>query len=293
MLSRTECPVCKSSDFSAVLSAKDYTVSGEVFVIQHCNACTHRFTSPVPDAGEIGPYYKSESYISHSNTNKGFINRAYQTVRKITLKGKRRLVESSSGKRGGKLLDIGSGAGAFLATMKEAGWTVKGLEPDEDARMVAMRDFQVESQPTDELMGLQEGSWDVVTMWHVLEHVHDLDDYIEKIFKLLKPDGLFLIAVPNYTSADAVHYQAGWAAYDVPRHLYHFSPRSMQHLLERNRFKLLDMKRMPFDSFYVALLSERYKGGSMLAAFWHGFRSYLVALGNKGRCSSIIYVIKK
>lgn len=293
MLTRTVCPVCKGTDFKEVLRAKDYTVSGEVFGIQHCASCTHRFTSPVPDQQEIGPYYKSADYVSHTNTSQGLINRIYQVVRKITLKGKRRLVVSASGKQTGKLLDVGSGAGAFLSTMQQAGWQVKGLEPDPDARAVAKKDFGVDSQPIEELMLLQDGHWDLISMWHVLEHVHELDAYLDKFSKLLKSDGRLLIAVPNYTSWDAQKYGAGWAAYDVPRHLYHFSPASMQRLLELHQFKLVTMKRMPFDSFYVAMLSERYKGGNLIKALWNGFCSYCVALGDKSRCSSLIYVIQK
>jgi predicted SAM-dependent methyltransferase len=142
-------------------------------------------------------------------------------------------------------------------------------------------------------MQLAPGAWDAISMWHVLEHVHALDAYLDQFSKLLAPGGKLLIAVPNYTSWDAEKYGAGWAAYDVPRHLYHFSPASMQRLLEQHGFKLVRMKRMPFDSFYVCMLSERYKGGSMLKAVWNGFCSYCVALSDKGRCSSVIYVIEK
>jgi 2-polyprenyl-3-methyl-5-hydroxy-6-metoxy-1,4-benzoquinol methylase len=293
MLTRTVCPVCKGTDFKEVLRAKDHTVSGEVFGIQHCQTCSHRFTSPVPDQHEIGPYYKSADYVSHTNTSQGLINRIYQIVRKITLKSKRRLIIAESGKLTGRLLDVGSGAGAFLSTMKGAGWQVKGLEPDPDARAVAQNDFGVESQPIEELMQLPEGQWDVITMWHVLEHVHALDAYLDKYAKLLAPGGRLVIAVPNYDSYDADKYGAAWAAYDVPRHLYHFCPTSMQQLLELHQFKLLKMKRMPFDSFYVSMLSERHKNGSMLKAVWNGFCSYWVALGNVARCSSVIYVIQK
>ncbi|MEM7039314.1 MAG: class I SAM-dependent methyltransferase [Bacteroidota bacterium] len=221
------------------------------------------------------------------------INRLYQMVRKITLKSKRNLVQRASGKKKGVMLDIGSGAGAFLATMKTAGWNVTGLEPDEGARQVAINDFGVEARPIEDFMGLEENAVDVITMWHVLEHVHELDAYMEKMHRLLKSDGTLLIAVPNYNSHDAKKYGEMWAAYDVPRHLYHFCATSMKALLERHGFKLQEMKRMPFDSYYVSMLSERYKKGNLVHAFWNGFCSYWVALLNKERCSSIIYVIKK
>lgn len=293
LITLEHCPVCKSKDFKEVFKAKDYTVSQELFSVQHCSSCTHRFTSPVPDQASIGPYYKSEAYISHTNTKQGFISSLYQMVRKRTMKSKQVLVCTKVGKAKGDLLDIGSGAGAFLSTMKIAGWNVLGLEPDPDARAVAQRDFGVEAKPIELLMQLDEEQYDAVTMWHVLEHVHELDAYIIQIKKILRPGGRWFVAVPNYTSKDAEIYGNGWAAYDVPRHLYHFSPDSMKRMLELNGLKLLEMKRMPYDSFYVSLLSERYRGGGVVSAFWNGFRSYLAASGNEKRCSSLIYVIGK
>lgn len=293
MAESTTCPVCASESVEKVLSAKDYTVSGEMFDIWHCGVCTFRFTHPVPDEAEIGPYYKSEEYISHTNTGKGLINSMYQRVRKITLRKKVKLVRKVSGKAKGTLLDIGAGTGHFLGAVKAAGWNAQGLEPDEDARKVAKEAHGLDLRPTDELMSLEPGAYDVVSMWHVLEHVHRLDAYLERIHEILKADGTLLIAVPNYDSLDARKYGAGWAAYDVPRHLYHFNPKSMEYLLSRHGFKLAGMRRMPFDSFYVGMLSEKYRSGGMVRGVWIGFRSWWVSLFNKKRCSSLIYVIRK
>ncbi|MEM6269763.1 MAG: class I SAM-dependent methyltransferase [Bacteroidota bacterium] len=287
------CPVCKSEDFGPVLQAKDTTVSNEMFQICHCRNCDQRFTNPVPEAEAIGPYYKSEAYISHSNTSQGLINRLYQTVRKITLRSKRKLVTGETGAVKGDILDIGSGAGAFLAEMQQSGWKAIGLEPDEDARTVAQADFGVESQEIDRLFELPENSVDAITMWHVLEHVHELDLYLEKMKSLLRSKGAIFIAVPNYTSWDARKYKERWAAYDVPRHLYHFAPVSMKVLIERHGLKVAKLKWMPFDSFYVSMLSERNHGGSVLRGIWNGFCSFLVAMRRTDRCSSIIYVVKK
>lgn len=293
MINYVHCPVCLGKDFKEVLQAKDYTVSGKMFGIAHCQQCQHRFTNPVPSQDEIGPYYKSADYVSHTNTSKGLIHGLYQTVRRFTLKGKRRLVEGTTRKSQGKHLDVGSGAGAFLATMQAAGWDCLGLEPDAGARKVAKADFNVEARPVEELFQLTEGSFDAITMWHVLEHVHQLDAYMEKLKALLKVDGTLFIAVPNYTSFDAQRYGAKWAAYDVPRHLYHFCPDSMRHLLGRHGLKLVGTKRMPFDSFYVGMLSERNTGGGLLRGIWNGWRSWWVALAKKERCSSLIYIIQK
>ncbi len=293
MMVYSQCPVCASQDFKEVLQAKDYTVSKEMFSISHCSACQHRFTNPVPAQSEIGPYYKSEDYVSHTNTSKGFIHRIYQMVRKITLQSKRRLLQSETGKRHGKHLDVGSGAGAFLATMQTAGWDCLGLEPDPDARAVAERDFGVKARPVEELFALEDDQFDAITMWHVLEHVHQLSPYITKLKSLLRVGGRIFIAVPNYTSLDATIYQAEWAAYDVPRHLYHFCPDSMRRLLELHGLRLEQMKRMPFDSYYVSMLTERHRQGSLLRAIWIGWRSYWAAVFTKERCSSLIYIIRK
>jgi SAM-dependent methyltransferase len=293
MIHHTQCPVCKNTDFREVLKAKDYTVSGNTFSISHCNPCEHRFTNPVPAEDEIGPYYKSQDYVSHTNTSKGIINNLYQRVRKITLKGKRKLVEGTTQKKSGRLLDVGSGAGAFLATMQQAGWNCLGLEPDADARTVAKEQFQVESQSIEQFFYLEAGSFDAITMWHVLEHVHALDAYMVQLKQLLKADGRLFIAVPNYPSLDGKVYGPTWAAYDVPRHVHHFSPWSMRKLLELHGLKLSSTKRMPFDSFYVCMLSERNKGGSLVKGVWNGFRSWWVAGFKKERCSSLIYIIQK
>ena len=294
MIHYERCPVCGASTIHPVLEAKDYTVSGETFSIWHCDACTARFTQDVPTKEAIGPYYQSDAYISHSDTKEGLVNRLYHQVREITLQSKRKLVQRASGKTNGHLLDIGCGTGAFLNTMHLSGWTVKGLEPDPGARKVAATRYNLSVDPTDGLFALPPASYDVITLWHVLEHVHDLRPYIDHFRQLLKPDGTLFIAVPNYTSLDAAHYGPTWAAYDVPRHLYHFSPKSMDHLLQPSGLRVTSLRPMWFDSFYVSMLSERYKHGrdNLIGAVLTGSRSNLKALGNTARCSSVIYVIR-
>lgn len=293
MITYTHCPVCQGTDFAEVLQAIDYTVSKTKFGIHHCKGCQHRFTNPVPSQEEIGPYYKSADYVSHTNTSKGLIFRLYQMVRKITLRSKRRLLQSQTGKTMGSHLDVGSGAGAFLATMKAAGWETLGLEPDPDARAVAERDFGVMARPVEELFDQGSDRFDAITMWHVLEHVHALDAYMQQLKSCLKQDGRLFIAVPNYSSRDGSSYGAEWAAYDVPRHLYHFCPDSMRSLLSRHGLRLVGMKRMPFDAYYVSMLTERNRGGSLIAAVWNGWRSNLASLFDKERCSSLIYIVAK
>ena len=297
----THCPGCDSSSVKFVLDTKDYSISGRSFSIWECANCTLRFTQDVPDSASIGPYYKSENYISHTNTSMGFVNRLYQIVRKKTLRQKRRLICKTTGKQRGTLLDVGSGTGAFVNEMKQNGWEVTGLEPDEDARRVAKESFHCELKSTDVLLSLPENAFDAITLWHVLEHVHDLKNYLHQFKKLLKPDGRLVIAVPNYTSFDASVYRQYWAAYDVPRHLYHFSPLSMKLLVHKNGMRIIEYKPMWFDSFYVSFLSSKYKNSGQdrqgktnwLAASWNGFVSNLQALFDKRKCSSVIYIISK
>ena len=277
------------------MQVKDYTVSEESFPIAECASCSFRFTQDVPDAASIAPYYKSEDYISHTNTASGLINRLYHFVRTRAVVQKRKLVENSTGIKTGKLLDIGSGTGAFLSEMKKHGWETTGLEPDADARMVAQKVYNIHLADSDQLYQLPANHFDVITLWHVLEHVHELSTYLQQIKTVLGPKGKLFIAVPNYTASDASVYQEHWAAYDVPRHLYHFSPTSMELLMEKHGLKILQYKPMWYDSFYVSLLSSKYKNGktNWLAACWNGLRSNLAAMSDTKKCSSVIYVIKK
>lgn len=295
MIRYEKCPVCESTGIQKVLRAKDHTVSGEDFEIWQCAHCSVRFTQAVPSANDIGRYYQSEEYISHTETNKGIINWMYLRVRRYTLSAKRKFIEQTTGVSRGSLLDVGAGTGAFLHHMKAAGWKVEGLEPDSNAIRRARSQYGLELKDPTQLFALPPESFDAITLWHVLEHVHDLHRYVAQLKKLLKPNGRLFIAVPNYTSYDADHYHQYWAAYDVPRHLYHFSPASMTTLTGTHGLHIVQLQPMWFDSFYVSLLSEKYKTGveTMIKGFYKGLRSNIKAFSNKRKASSIIYVIAK
>ncbi len=293
MIVYSACPCCNGVDISKVLSAADHTVSNETFEIWQCNVCTARFTQNVPDKNEIEKYYKSENYISHSDTKQGFINSLYHFVRKRTLNGKRKLVEKYTKLSIGKILDIGAGTGAFLQVMQKSEWDVTGLEPDETARENAKKLYGLSLQPSEELFNLKAETFDAITLWHVLEHVHELHEYMDQLKKLLKLTGCLFIAIPNYACYDEKIYKEFWAGYDVPRHLYHFSPTSITQLLLQHGLQLKEIKPMWYDSFYVSMLSEKYKTGknNFLNACWNGYVSNWKALFNKERCSSIIYIV--
>lgn len=291
------CPICNESNHIKLLpfSCKDYTVSGEEYQIAECGNCQHRFTLNPPSEKNIGKYYKSDTYISHSNTQKGLINQLYHIVRKRALVKKQVIICSDTQKSKGTILDIGCGIGAFLGKMKESGWETFGLEPDADARALAESLHGVVPQPPEALFSLPQNTFDAVSMWHVLEHVHRLDEYLSQIYKILKTEGVFFVAVPNFRSPDAENYQGFWAGYDVPRHLHHFCPESMHTLMQKHGFYIDKLRSMPYDAFYVSLLSEKYIHGKdrLLSGFYQGWRSFQQSSADVRVCSSILYIIRK
>lgn len=295
LIHHSNCPACSSPSIHSTFSVVDYTVSNEEFTIWNCDNCNLHFTQDGPDINNIAPFYKSNNYVSHSDTKKGLINKLYHLVRTYTLKQKYKLIKSSTNLNKGKLLDIGAGTGAFANTMQKNGWEVIGLEPDATAREQAAKNYYLQLELPNNINQFEGASFNVITLWHVLEHVHDLKGYWNHFKKLITKQGQLIIAVPNYTSQDAQHYGQYWAAYDVPRHLYHFSPQSIELLASQFGFTLKSIHPMWFDSFYVSMLSEQYKNGkpNLLNAFWIGLLSNCKAIFDNGKCSSIIYVFTK
>lgn len=285
-----ECPVCGNQSFSTWLTCKDFLVSEKEFTIQSCEKCGFKATNPRPVENEIGRYYQSEEYISHSDTRKGIISQLYHSVRSITVQQKVKLITAlSPGK--GQLLDIGCGSGYFLSASQQAGWSVMGTEPDEMARQQA--ENRTNRKLGKAIHALDDAQkYHVMTLWHVLEHIHQLQETLEWMRAHCRPKGHLVIAVPNHRSWDAQHYKQFWAAYDVPRHLYHFSPDAMKALLSRYGFEVIEQRPMLFDAFYVNMLSTKNRDGkpAYLESFWNGIRSNWAAYQNGGNYSSLIYV---
>lgn len=288
------CPVCGSTDFKHYKTCTDHTVSKKSFEIVFCTACGFKFTNPRPNADEIGVYYDSPDYISHSNSKKGLFNLIYQNIREISLKKKLGWINALK-PEGKRLLDIGCGTGEFLNAAKKGGYDVIGIEPSAAARKMGIENYGLDIFEESHLNSLQNESFNVVTMWHVLEHVHHLQERVKKIHQLLKKGGYAIIAVPNYTSRDAHHYGALWAAYDVPRHLYHFSPDVIKKLFAQHQFDHQKSIPMTFDSYYVSLLSSKYRNDAFppITGFINGLRSNLHAKGDPERYSSVVYIFKK
>ncbi|MBT9392214.1 class I SAM-dependent methyltransferase [Hymenobacter sp. NST-14] len=288
-----KCPVCGKTEFRNKLVVEDKSVSKESFAIQQCEACTFQFTNPRPDAAHIGRYYESDEYVSHNSGAGGIINQAYKVARVFTMRRKVALVNKLATK--GKLFDYGCGTGHFLAAAKADGWQVAGWEPNARAREEASRRV---GQPvgTESLVQYQQASFEAITLWHVLEHVHELNDTLQQLIRLLKPGGTLLVAVPNVDSLDAQHYRQDWAAYDVPRHLYHFSPKTMKQLLKKHKMQVTQVLPMPLDAYYVSMLSEKHRaerGGGMLSVLKAGYKSNQYAARHEGQYSSLIYVAHK
>jgi 2-polyprenyl-3-methyl-5-hydroxy-6-metoxy-1,4-benzoquinol methylase len=242
----------------------------------------------------LASYYESEDYISHTDSRRNLLEMAYQMVREFSLKKKEKLVTRvNHGK--GRILDVGCGTGDFLKTCEQSGWSIAGIEPNEKAREQALRKTNLKDYKgtIEEMIETRPESFDVITMWHVLEHVPNLTEFLTKVKTMLKPEGVLIVAVPNFKSNDADHYGSSWAAYDVPRHLWHFSRTSMEIIFSDFDMKVLEVLPMVFDSYYVSLLSEKYLKGKQnyFAAFYQGFVSNLRAK-RTGEYSSLIYLIK-
>jgi 2-polyprenyl-3-methyl-5-hydroxy-6-metoxy-1,4-benzoquinol methylase len=271
------------------LTVKDHSVSKEIFELYHDETLDMLITFPQPDLENLGKYYESEDYISHTDNKRSIFEKAYHFVKNIALKNKLNLINGEQSQKG-RILDIGAGTGDFLLTAKNNGWETVGVEPSERAKNIAI---QKGISFVNEISDLQNNSFDVITMWHVLEHVPNLELQIQELKRLLKPTGTLIVAVPNFKSYDAQHYKTFWAAYDVPIHFWHFSKKAIQSLFEKVDMKLEKVLPMKFDSFYVSLLSEKYKTGKMnyISAFFIGLKSNLKA-GSTKEYSSHIYVLK-
>jgi 2-polyprenyl-3-methyl-5-hydroxy-6-metoxy-1,4-benzoquinol methylase len=271
------------------LTVKDHSVSKEAFDLYHDETMDMLVTFPQPSLENLGKYYESVDYISHTDSKRSLFEKAYHFIKSIALKNKLELINSLQPAKG-RILDIGAGTGDFLAVAKINGWQTIGVEPSDKARAIALKK---EVSFVEDTAELESQSFDAISMWHVLEHVPNLDNQIKELKRLLKPNGSLIVAVPNFKSFDAKYYGAFWAAYDVPIHFWHFSKKAIKALFKKEQMELEKVIPMKFDSFYVSLLSEKYKFGKMnfIRAFFIGLQSNLKAKRNF-EYSSHIYVLK-
>lgn len=290
MFTLNNCPICDSNNFKPIISCKDFTVSLNTFNIVECKNCSFLFTNPRPSNNDLPSFYKSINYISHSDTKKGIISQIYHLVRKYTLNQKLKLLNSHVDF--GNLLDYGCGTGMFLKQAVAKGWSSLGIEPDKGAREMANSDKHLAYSNKEELNTANPLiTFNAISLWHVLEHITDLHESLNFFKQKLNKNGILIIAVPNFKSYDSKYYKEFWAAYDLPRHLYHFESKTICQLMYKHGFKLKQTYPMKFDSFYVSMLSEKYSFGRInyLKSFLLGLRSNLKAK-NPAEYSSVIYI---
>ena len=283
------CQICQGTDLKDFIGVVDHNYSGDVFNLSECVNCGYRFTNPRPIESTIGNYYKSENYISHNSTKKGLINKIYHRVRNYQFKIKESSIEKTKISPGKKVLDVGCGTGNFVNHLNLHGWKAEGVETDDKAREIA----QLSNIKVYKNINLVDSEkYDVITMWHVLEHVYNLNNYMQKLRSLLKKDGLLVIAVPNSNSYDANIYKENWYAYDAPIHISHFRKSNMKLLAEKNKFKLAKTQKLFFDAFYISMLSSKKSSKSILLGFLIGLISNAKAKKD-GEYSSLIYYLFK
>ena len=289
------CPLCGGQQLEHAFTCTDHYASGETFEVVRCVHCGFLMTQNAPVEAEIGRYYETPDYISHTDTQKGLMNRVYHGVRRWMLSRKAMLVKRVSKMSKGRLLDYGAGTGYFADAMARKGWQVQAIEKNPQARAFALQHFGLKMDAETALLAYSDASFDVVTLWHVMEHLEHLNEMWQTLYRILKDKGVLVVAVPNPDSYDAEKYKEWWAAYDVPRHLWHFRPSVMQQFGAKHGFILEERKPMPFDAFYVSMLTEKYKGSrlSFVKGLWTGTCAWFSALNKKERSSSMIYVFRK
>jgi 2-polyprenyl-3-methyl-5-hydroxy-6-metoxy-1,4-benzoquinol methylase len=295
MTEKTLCPQCRSEDVSFLFSAKDHLVSGETYTIDRCRRCGVAFTVNPPSENEIHRYYVSEDYISHSDKKSNLADYFYHIARGLMLRKKYRLVTAATGKKTGTIIDIGSGTGYFASFIQKKGWTVTGIELNDRAREYSVSRFAINAVPPSELSGIDDKSVECITFWHVLEHLYDPDKWLAEVNRILKDEGKCLIALPNIDSADAGWFGDRWAALDVPRHLWHFSPEALVRFVHDHGFTCERVLPMPLDIFYISALG--YKNSGRRLALARGLVAGLLltagSLFRKNSASSLIYILSK
>ena len=291
----SSCLVCKGTDLEIIFLARDCLVSGDNFTVKKCTTCGFVFTSDPPGEKDISGYYKSEDYISHSDRKKNLADHAYHLARSIMLRRKYRLIRKVCEIKTGSIVDIGSGTGYFAHFMKKKGWNVTGIELNDQARNCSAEKFGIRTEDPSGISEIPDGSADCVTFWHVLEHLYDPVKWMNEVNRILGKNGKCIIALPNVTSADANWFGSDWAALDVPRHLWHFSPSTMIRFTEEQGLSCKMTLPMLLDIFYISTLSYRNKGSGapLLRGIITGMMLSFVNFFRKNRASSIIYVIAK
>lgn len=291
----TACPLCGSGSISLHIQTNDFFLTAEPFSLFRCRDCSFIFTQEHPAESEAGRYYASDQYLSHNDSAKGITSYLYRLSRDFMLGRKQKIIEKHTGLKSGSLLDIGCGTGHLLNKMKRKGWNVRGIEINRNAADYATKKFSLEIIDPKNISSLPSAGFDCITLWHVLEHFEDPYAYFSEISRMLKAGGTCITALPNCNSFDAGHYRKFWAAWDVPRHLWHFSPYTFQIFARKSGFELIKVRSLPLDVFYISILSEKYRGSRLhfltgaIMGKWFWFRSMF----DLKRSSSLVYILRK
>lgn len=295
MVHHSQCPLCRSGNITFYLGSEDYFLSSAIFNLWKCSSCSFIFTQDHPDETESAAYYDSPEYISHNDSSSGFADSLYRLVRSIMLKRKTRLAKKSKAQGSGSILDIGSGSGYFAAAMKKEGWKVTGVEINAAIREYSAKRYGLEIYPPSALFTFGNESFDCITLWHVLEHFIDVDSYAKEIHRILKSQGTCIVALPNSASYDALHYKSFWAAWDLPRHLWHFNPETFTLFCNKHGFSVRSIKLLPADVFYISWLSEKYMKTpfSFVRGMFKALFFSIKTVVSVNRGSSLVYVLTK
>lgn len=290
----SRCPVCNNNVFVPLLSCEDWLVTKESFEIEECFNCKFAFTQDPPNAFHAGRYYDNVAYVEHSDSSSGLIFSIYHHARKFMLRFKQRMIKNASS--GKKLLDVGSGSGYFLNHMKSSGYEVRGVEISETARKLCHEKFGISNHTPEDFVQLKiEGKYDVITLWHVFEHVYEYDEYFNSFRNYLSKEGKLIIAMPNKRCFEASYYKKYWNGYDTPRHLWHFTHKTFVSFANQRGFSVSKIKKLPLDPFYNSMVSAEYKPSFTFLPFTLliGLSSYVIGLVSKKRASSLIYILEK
>jgi 2-polyprenyl-3-methyl-5-hydroxy-6-metoxy-1,4-benzoquinol methylase len=293
------CAVCGETQSSTYYEQVHNRLNlGEMFTIATCNKCGFKYLNPRPTIDSISQYYDVEEYHPHKISEESIIDKIYLKVRDINIKTKKKLLNKLS-PNNKTLLDVGCGTGEFIEAMQINGWTVAGMETAKEARDTAQKsDINI----YDDLSKIKN-QFNTITMWHVLEHIHDIPHLMNNLKRLLTDDGFLVIAVPNIDSIDARFYKKNWIALDTPRHLYHFTPKDIVSLMNKFNFEVIQIRNnLYFDVWYNALLSAQHQSKvenrnttilDLFLAAVIGKLSFLNGLINPLKASSPIYIVKK
>ena len=290
------CPVCGQSEFESMYNLKDYKITQEQFSLQKCTNCSLVITLNPPDADQIGRYYESDDYLEHSNRKEDLFSKLFSLGRNFMFAYKKWIINKLGGNK--TVLDIGAGSGQFLNFMSQQGYEVTGIEMSERARKYAKENFSLDLNSSEYLFddGLKE-KYGIISLWHVMEHLYDLEKVINRLDELLEDDGHLVVALPNYKALEVSVYKKYWNGWDVPRHLWHFSPESLTQLFKKHNFKLKKMNMMPLDPFFNTLLTNKYRQRNsmfnIIRMLFIGGLSFLNGLINVRRASSIIYILAR